>query len=348
MFPYWLLFSVASLFALTETEQGQRQRLSITLLIGGVFIALMIGLRYEVGGDWGPYLRYFRSIRYLSLVEVLSLEDPGYYLLNWLGYNLGLTIVAVNLVCGIIFVCGLVSFARTLPQPWLAIVVAVPYLVIVVAMGYTRQGVAIGLVMLALSAFRAGASVKAVFWIVLAVTFHKTAIITLPLLALAKARRKLQAFTVVAFIMVILYYQFLESSVDDLYSNYIEREEQSQGAFIRVLMNIVPSGVFLLAQKRFELSEEQMKLWRNLSLAAIACLPALYFVPSTTVIDRLALYLIPLQLFVLAWLPTVLGSARKLNGVVFSCVLLYSALIQFVWLNYAANADDWLPYQLIP
>ena len=170
MLPYWFLFAIPAFVALQERSahpvSPRRKPLfvSVTLLL-----AVMIGLRYQVGGDWGSYLGYLRRSEYLSFSEVFTLRDPGYILLNWVAVQTNGEIWLVNLVCGLIFATGLVSFARSQPRPWLAILVAIPYLVIVVAMGYSRQAVAIGLAMLGLVALsRDGSNVKFVLWIALA------------------------------------------------------------------------------------------------------------------------------------------------------------------------------------
>ena len=106
-----------------------------------VSLSLLIGLRYQVGGDWPNYIEYFERVRDVPLAEVLGLTDPGYQLLNWLSLKMGWGIFGTNLICGIMFTAGLLHFCRNLPRPWLAVTIAVPYLVIVVAMGYTRQDI---------------------------------------------------------------------------------------------------------------------------------------------------------------------------------------------------------------
>ena len=65
-------------------------------------------------------------------------------------------------------------------------------------------------------------------------------------------------------------------------------------------------------------------------------------------IDRLALYLIPLQMFVLSRLPEAFGNGERPNGQVVLGVIAYSAIIQFTWLNYAQNSNFWIPYKLFP
>jgi hypothetical protein len=46
--------------------------------------------------------------------------------------------------------------------------------------------------------------------------------------------------------------------------------------------------------------------------------------------------------------PEVFGSRTGRNTLFTVAVVLYYALIQFVWLNYASHAFAWLPYQFYP
>ncbi|MBY8823610.1 EpsG family protein [Sphingomonas colocasiae] len=347
MIVYWLLFSLCAIFAL---EGGRRRRGSAVpnqaLVLGGVFIALMIGLRFQIGADWPNYMAHYKRVTFLSLTQVLGQGDPGYYVINWISSRLGFSIREVNLVCGAIFAVGLIAFVRTLPRPWLGMVVAVPYLVIVVAMGYSRQGVAIGLVMLALAMFTRGHLVKFAICTIAAVSFHKTAVFVLPLVALASTRSRIPTVLALGVMAAMLYYLFIDSAVDRLVYGYIETEYDSDGAAIRVAMNAIPAVIFLLNQRRFELAEAERKLWRNMSITALACIPALMLLGGSTLVDRLALYLIPLQLFVLASLPRALGSNGRENGQIVLAVIAYSAAILFTWLNFAGHTEAWVPYKL--
>ena len=87
-------------------------------------------------------------------------------------------------------------------------------------------------------------------------------------------------------------------------------------------------------------------MWTNLSLAALFCLALLAVSDASTAIDRLALYIIPLQIMVLSRVPTIFG--RTVPGSAaewpqpWSCIV---PLIAFVWLNYAQHASQWLPYR---
>lgn len=349
MLPYWLLFSVFALGAL-QYQRGNlaRREQNPLLIVAGVLTALFIGLRYEVGGDWGNYNRIFEDHRYRSFFEAVGTGDPGYSLFNWLAHSLGYGIWFVNLLCAAVFTWGLFRFARRQHNPWLAVLVAIPYLIIVVAMGYTRQAVAIGIVLAGLAALDRSSVLRFAGYVLVAVTFHKSAIIVLPIVALSAARNRLAIGALLLILMAALYYVFVQSAFDDLVTNYIDAEYQSEGAAVRVAMNLPPAILYLLFQRHFDLDDEQRKLWRNFALAALATLGALLLIASSTAVDRLALYLIPLQVFVLSRIPEVFRGAGRKNSQLLLAVILYSATIQFVWLNFAHNAGYWLPYRFYP
>jgi hypothetical protein len=129
---------------------------------------------------------------------------------------------------------------------------------------------------------------------------------------------------------------------------YIESEYQSSGALIRIAMNALPAALFLLFRKRFQLSVEQRSFWGLMAWSALLLIALLAVSPSSTAVDRIALYWIPLQLFVLSRLPNALGKRNGKNLVWVLVVLGYSAAVHFVWLFYADTSFAWLPYQFYP
>lgn len=355
MLSYWLVFILFAWMALT--------RLSPQIARGGVLypgkwgtawigifllLVLFIGLRHEVGGDWFNYLGHVEGTDYDGILEAISHGDPAYTLLNWLANYVGGGIYLVNTICAALFTWGLLAFCRIQSRPWLALLVAAPYLVTVVAMGYTRQGVAIGLAMLGLAALLEGRITRFVFWIAFAGLFHKSAVILLPLAIFARAKNRGLGMLGVSLSAVLLYVLLLQEAVEGFLVNYIEAEYQSSGAAIRVAMNALPALVFLLWRKRFVMGPEQLSFWTWMSVAALAFVALLVVSPSSTAVDRVALYWIPLQLVVWSQLPDVFGQPGQRNPLWVCGVVGYCAAVLFVWLFYADHSFAWLPYQFYP
>ncbi len=349
MLPYWFLFLVPAAAAVSERSRLRPpSRYSQQWIAFWFLLTVLIGLRHEVGGDWGTYEWQLSAIADLTIGQALQFgRDPGYGLLNWIAAKFSLGVTAVNLVCAMIFASGLVAFAREQPRPWLAITVAIPYLVTVVAMGYSRQAVAIGFVMLALSGLGANSTIRFAIWISIAAFFHKSAVLLIPIAILAKSKGRIWTAVWINAIGVLLYYFLLAESVDELMRNYLEAEYQSQGATIRITMNMLPAILFLVYRKHFKLRGSQLNLWTYLSLISLGFVVLLFVSPSSTAVDRVALYLIPIQIFVLSRLPSAMQSRYRAGQIVRIGVLGYSALVLFVWLNYAAHAKYWLPYQSV-
>ena len=355
MWPYWLMFLLAALAALSARRHrlhaatGLRSvKLDEAWIAAVLVLSVLIGLRFEVGGDWPNYVNQVFNARYATIAMVLKGDDPGYLLLNWIGAQTDWDIYGVNLIGGAIFSIGLAVFCRSLPRPWLALAVAVPYLVIVVAMGYSRQGIALGLAMLGLVALGRGKARWFVFWVVLGATFHKSAVILLPIAALASTRNRYWTALWVGVAALGAYMLLLEEAVDSLVTNYVEAEYQSQGAMIRLLMNALPAAILLLWWRRFEFAKAEALLWRWFAIISLTLLGVFLVSPSSTAVDRVALYMLPLQLVVFAHLPDVFGRRGRRNEVLVAAVLFYYAAVQFVWLNYATHAIAWLPYRFYP
>jgi hypothetical protein len=212
-------------------------------------------------------------------------------------------------------------------------------------MGYSRQGVAIGLIMAGLASYlRKGSIFRFTVYVALAATFHKTAVIALLLIAVANERSRWSTFLSTIALSYLLYNQFLAQSVGRLVTNYVDARYAAEGAGIRIAMSIVPATLFFLRGRHIELSERERLVWRNFAFAAFGFLALLIVVHSSAAVDRLALYVIPLQMAVLSRPRSVFTT----EGLGTFIVIAYSAAVQFTWLNYAHHARFWVPYQFWP
>ena len=346
MLPYWLLFTYFAFGSFNETSKRSGETRTYPLIMfGAVVVALLIGLRYEVGADWPTYEFMFNFARHADFGRMIEVGDPAYQALNWIVYHLGGDLWVVNLVCGAIFAWGLNRFAQVQTNPWLALLVAIPYMVVVVAMGYSRQAVALGILMAGLaSVLRGGSIFKFAVYVAAAALFHKTAVVAFPLVVLSTSRNRWLNMLLGVAASLLFYDLFLGDSMEQFVENYLDAQYSSQGAAIRVVMSVVPATLFLLFRKGFRFSPEEYLIWRNFSLAAFGLLLLLFVLPSSTAVDRLALYVMPLQLAVLSRVPGTI--MNQLPGKV--AIIAYSFAVQFVWLNYATHAQYWLPYQFFP
>ncbi len=134
----------------------------------------------------------------------------------------------------------------------------------------------------------------------------------------------------------------LAEQQEKLWENYVEAQMQSDGAKIRVAMNLIPSLLFFMYRKEWKRTYDDYRFWFWIALGSIV---SVFLVSAaSTAVDRVALYFIPIQLVVFARLPY-LGRKNISPQVMKVLIVLGYALVLFVWLNYATHSEYWIPYQ---
>ncbi|MCK4585767.1 MAG: EpsG family protein [Gammaproteobacteria bacterium] len=337
--PFLLAFVMAVFFSLNRPNHRDATYFWIIVFVSFV---IFVGLRHEVGGDWSAYLRHYEEAQFFSFWEYLSRMDPGYMLLNWISYQMDGGIYLVNTLSALIFFICLIIFCRAQPLPFLAFAIAVPYMVTVISMGYTRQSVAIGLVLLGLKYLSQGKYKRYLLYVAIGALFHKSAVIMFPLAIFYQQRGVVVRLLGVGAFSLIMSYLFIIDYYEALWINYVESGMQSDGGLIRLLMNFSPSLLFFIYFPRIKKAWPDYRVWLVLSLATFILLPLVMI--SSTAVDRVALYLIPLQLAVFSRLPMFYSVSGGRNIIIMAIVAFY-ALVLLVWLNYATHAPYWLPYQ---
>lgn len=351
MILYWLLFGFAAMMALAFPVIDARQKLgpaqTLALLTFLVAYVLLAGLRYKIGGDWDEYDAMYDTALQGSLWEAVTFGDPAFGLLLWVAGRLGLGIYLVNGVCAALLGYGVIRIAIMTREPWLAITAAVPYLLIVVGMGYVRQAAAIGMILIAVSSLKEARHGRTLGQLALAAGFHSTAGITFPLIGQGVAGRNGFWALLLTIIGTVLFAVLLSRRFELLELGYIDSEYESGGALVRLLMSVVPSVLLLLQWPRFPLKGVARSIWLSFALANIVALVALEYSPSSTAVDRMALYFSPIQMVVFGTLMDLLGVPQKGVYLVRTMAVALAAAVQGVWLILATHADLWVPYHSI-
>ena len=354
MWAYWLMFLVPAGIAFSPIKGDKYvQRILWTLV--GLLCVLLIGLRYEVGGDWVPYLMYLKeadgvSLRYLMVDDQLT-NGSIYFFLNWvaiqLGFGIKLGIYFVNTICAAITIIGLIKYCQKQPMPWLALMVAMPYLVCIVAMGYTRQATALGFLMWGLSFLRKGNELKFLGLIFLGSLFHLSLVFTLPLVVLTRKKIHWLYYPFFGLFVFGLYYLFSILDLLEAYETVFEwyLGKHSVGGEIRAYMNVLPVIASFFFWQRIKRISPDYKIIKWMSIAALLSIPLLSL--STTLVDRFALYLMPLQLALWPRLIAVQSTMFK-RSIWASMIFFYYGLVIFTWFNFGVHASFWVPYRMWP
>jgi hypothetical protein len=344
MFAYWLMFSIPA-FAVLSPWRGTKSLQLTAWAVVGVLFTLIIGFRYQVGGDWFTYIEHYQRVEGAPLIRVLDEKDIGYGFLNWLVGVVGGEVYLVNLICGAIVMSGVVAFSIRQPLPWLALLIAVPYMLIVVAMGYTRQSAALGFELLALVSLMDGSMRRFVFFTACGALFHKSAILLLPLAMLASSSNRFWTLFWVGLTGAGLASAILAEHYELLWEVYVGRGRESQGGPIRVAMNALRALLLLVFRNKLSPDPAERRLWVWIAVFALACVPLVGL--ASTAVDRVALYFLPIQLYVFSRVHHLFSDSFFKTVVVVGVVIGYG-LVQWVWLNFANHAAQWVPYQFFP
>jgi len=346
---YWLMFLVPVFFGFSIARVDSDIE-KIQWFLYGAILIIIIGLRYKVGGDWENYIFNYSPLDGVFFKEAFlnnsDRVDYGFELLYWFFINTPLGIYGVNLASAIIFVAGLLRFCKSMPIPWLALAIATPYLVIVVSTGYTRQGITIGLFMWALVDLKDGKSAKFYLIIIIGSLFHKS-ILLMALVGIFHSTKSFSFYRLAGFIFIasVTILIILIDRAENIYYYYFENQYfSSSGAQIRVFMNVLAGIIFFYFKKKWALVYSDARLWTIIALINFLLFPASFWV--STFSDRIALYLIPIQIAVYSKVPLLISNIRTRTFMVICVLSLYASSL-FVWTNFGRHSVAWIPYRNI-
>lgn len=335
MLIYYSLFTSIVLGSLTKSRLFQ---MIITLLL--IFI---VGLRFQIGGDWSNYLTIYKALLGNSIEVYLTATDPGYGFLNYLAHSLNYEIWFVNLICSIAFFIALDYFCKYTENYWIAFLVAFPYLVLSVSMGYTRQSVAIGFVMIAIVHLFKNNKYNFLIWIFIALLFHKSALLLLIFTPYA-FNIKLTGFKNIlyffSFITVLFIVMNKLSSQENL---YFTEEVSSAGALARMIVHAPAVTLYLLYRNKFRIIYGEKLPVLDAFLALITTFFFISFLYSTFS-DRFNLYFYIFDMLIISSITLFFNRPNYYTYLI--GVIVFQFILMFIWLNYSPWAQCcWIPYQ---
>ena len=146
-------------------------------------------------------------------------------------------------------------------------------------------------------------------------------------------------------ILVLLYFPLYTSVLENLVYYYIENPYfQSKGAHIRIAMSVIPGVIFLFYRRKWDLVYGDARLWFVITLLVLFLFLFSFF--ASTFADRLALYLIPLQMVVYSRVLVFINSA-KVRAILILMVFVAYFFSLFIWSNFGTHSISWFPYQNI-
>ena len=345
MTPYLSIYGISSFLALILRS---RLHARILMFVLAALLVLFAGTRFEVGCDWAGYLLRFNSLyQGESWASVIQQPEAGFHLLNFAVIDASFGYGAMILIASVIYIFCLVRFSQIAPRPLDVLILMYPILVLQLGMSGLRQALALGLLLLAFRAFVERSRIMIVVWVLLASTFHTSALIFLPL-ALIAARQFSFRRVIASLVLLIPVALVLMGERIGLYeARYIEQEfgeNSSAGAWYRYALALIP---FLGFEWKKGLVEQKFPhlypLLRLFSLITIG----LVFIGglSSVALHRLGFYVLPVSILAMVCVADVAfsrGSREFARALPFVAYGLYMV----VWFSSSRHASlCYVPYQ---
>ena len=339
MWMYWILFCVPAAASLFPARFDQLSR-NILIAITAIALIVIIGLRDHVGADWTGYTNLIYANSILSIGDNLLQRDPGFGLLIWISNSLDWGVYGLDFFCACIFIPGLIVFCRRQPNFWLALALATPVLIVQVAMGAMRESIAIGILLFAFNAFNEHRIVRYIALVLLATSFHTSAILMLAIAPFMRGSLTNLYSIGFAAIFFAAAFAYIARNPDYDVTRYAELNPESSGALPRLAFTFAAAVIFLFVRRRWNTLYDDGALYLMLSLGALLITPLVFVFPSA--VDRLDQYLTPLQIAVFTRLTTFLDV--RLKTIVPVGVYALYAFAFAVWMNFSWIAKlAWLP-----
>ena len=118
----------------------------------------------------------------------------------------------------------------------------------------------------------------------------------------------------------------------------------AKSAILIWIMNFVPSLIYLINKRKFNLNNNLNKIFTSFCITGISLLPIVLI--QSVVGYRLLLYIFPTSIYITSIIPDLKLLNIKKNDMV--NILIGLAFISFIiWLKFAFHSSCWVPYQNI-
>ncbi len=307
-------------------------------------LTIFIGFRFEVGGDWIQYEKFFYMAQNLSFLESLN-SNLVYVYINKLANYFGIQYYGVNFICASIFMFSLAFFLNDTKNRWLALAIAFPIIILILGMGYIRQGLAFSFSLFLIKSLEEKKLLNSLLFYSLSVLTHKSALFISSLLLFIFLWYHKKYFFLLLTISIptffaLIFRDFYQHNIH----NYIGDGQHmfSYGSLPRSFLILLVAILFLSFKNKFEnLSKYQIFVFSSFSWIIIFLFPL--SIVTSIVADRLLLYLYSLKLVFISNANLNDKTLKFFSFLIISGYLFYLIL----WISFGINAFSWLPYKFV-
>lgn len=349
MVPYLFIFLLSCAGFLFDKYFNKYSILFFNLIF--LYLLILIGLRYEIGGDWINYLQNHAAIHFSVFTDkhddvILYNTEPFIIILNILSPN----VYIFNFYCALVFLIGLFALISKCKDIYLSIVVAIPFLILLVGLGYQKQSVALGLLMLSyyfylnnnyklflIFSFTTFFSHYSTFFLILFIFYD--------LFYFKKFRiNKIYIFIIIVLIFLVIFIGY-DKITRVLINNYINDENRtnSYGLIPRLAVQFLSIFLYFISFNKWHKKTLLNRLIIFNIFLTFLTLP--FVLTYSNLIDRMLFYFMLIQIMILGNYKLIILS----NYYVFFrfAIFAFYLCITLYWFTFSYFASYWLPYKNI-
>lgn len=275
MMYYLLLLIIISItYLLTNYLIKNENKKTIFLSIAFIELLLFLGLRdTSVGIDLKNYIPFFNLFKDSGWDIVLRIKlEKGYIIYNKLiglvgGENLFLFITALVSLIGVYF-----SILKYSKNYFLSTFIFITMHFYIFLFSGLRQAIAYSIIWISLKYIKERKLLKFIILILIAISFHKTAIIFLPVYFLANKKitvKYVSIFASASLVTFVFRTQIIDLIKRFIYSNYTMSQSYGGYKLLLLLIMIFAGSLYILYKKNNNEEQEQNRIWLNMLLIGI-------------------------------------------------------------------------------
>lgn len=345
---FYLLIHLLLVFPVLIDFYFEKSQILIKNLNLFLTLVLLIisGFRFQVGGDWFSYERYFHVNNNLTIIEAFKEIEYFYHLLIFIFNKLNLEFIWLNLTLQTILFFFLYQIIKYLKNVSLIYFILFPTVIFFFSYGFIRQGIACLIVYYGLLFIEKNnkRSELLIVFIILSIGFHMTSAFFF-IIYLCLLKKKQIILISLSGIFLFIISVIIDSNITDIFMEkvrvYILDEYQSsKGYYYRYLINFSITSIYI-----FYVYEKLDKNLVNKFLFIISIVNNFLILPSlifgiTTIFDRILLFSLPAQLIIICKFLEVVKNKFFLKYlIILICTSFF--LYFFIWINLNNNIDSW-------
>lgn len=344
---YLLTFNLSTFLVALQNVFKSKLMKKLLSIVSAIILIIVLGFRYYVGTDYGSYVLIFNNISVLNFQELLAYQDTeiGHNIVCKIVSDLGFDYKILFLVYAILTVYFLYRIMSKMKLNKFIFISTFIFMILPYSFNIMRQVLAIVLVMYSFIHLFENKNIKSLLLLVLAIMFHKPAIILIPIYLchlFIKNKKMRNVLMIIIYSLVVLL--FLSNvlnlvNIDALsrYTSYLDMEEFDYKLIFTTIIKQIPIIlIFYLFRQEFKEDNKD-----NYTYIAIFIIGFIFLVLGAVnpTLNRLSLYFT-------AFNSIIIGKALNRKNITIVKLLFYIYLvIYFLYQFYYSGICEIFPYR---